>query len=347
MVLIQKFFLNKLKELPESATSMQDILDSFFKKESILHQFLTTQLAAYEGSTPDKLSVYHNIKTFEFFMQRHLASTYQSSKCINVIPHQRIKGGNAMLPLALARELRQLSLGKALKEVQLTLDNRLALIFHDQQMVICDQLILAIPCPTYSDIIFGSNVIPETRLATIKQVQYGTNGKIMMPVGINNSHYSTVATKNVVGFSNGDDDKVYNMYFVGQSGSTLLEKREKLFNEGAKAIQAALGRTVNDKKPVLACEEQLKTYDTPVLKPWVEDPFAKGSYSGFGVVLGEKFAKTASYKNQFVKSIFEPIAERVFMIGEHTTLLNEIGTMKAAVESGNRISELFQNQPQY
>lgn len=331
----------KIDELQKTSTSMQDILDNFFEKKSILHQLFTSHLSAYEGSTPDKLSVYHNIKTFELFMQLYQKSIYQP-KHKNVIFHQSIKGGNAMLPLALARKLHNITLNKILKEVQLTLDNQLALTFQDQQTVLCDQLILAIPCSTYSDIAFGNNVIPEKRLAIINQVQYGTNGKIMLPIEFNDCPYSAVTTKNMGGFSNGDDGKVYNMYFIGESGTTLQEKAEVLFKEGVQAMLATLGKRVSDKKPVLACEEQLKTYDAPVLKSWVEDPFAKGSYSGFGLALGEEFAATTVYKNQRVKSIFKPIADRVFMIGEHATLLNEIGTMKAAVESGHRIAEFFQ-----
>lgn len=331
----------KIDELQKTATSMQDILDNFFKKESILHQLFTSHLSAYEGSTPDKLSVYHNIKTFEFFIQLYQKSINQA-EYKNVILHQRIKGGNAMLPLTLARNLRHITFGKTLKEVQLTLDNQLALTFQDQQTVLCDQLILAIPCPTYSDITFGNNVIPEERLAIIKQVQYGTNGKIMIPIEFNDGRYSAVTTKNMGGFSNGDDSKIYNMYFIGESGATLLENADVLFKEGVQAMLATLGKRVSDKKPVLVGEEQLKTYDAPVLKSWVEDPFAKGSYSGFGVALGKKFAATTVYNKQRVKSIFEPIADRVFMIGEHATLLNEIGTMKAAVESGCRIAEFFQ-----
>ncbi len=347
MMLLQQYdltpevFGKKIDELQKTATSMQDVLDNFFKKKSILHQLFTSHLSAYEGSTPDKLSVYHNIKTFEFFMQLYQKSLNQA-EYKNVILHQRIKGGNAMLPLTLARNLRHITLGKVLKEVQLTLDNQLALTFQDQQTVLLDQLILAIPCPIYSDITFGSNVISEERLAIIKQVQYGANGKIMIPIELNNGHYSAVTTKNMGGFSNGDDSKIYNMYFIGESGATLLENADVLFKEGVKAMLATLGKRVSDKKPVLASEEQLKPYDAPVLKSWVEDPFAKGSYSGFGLALGEKFAATTVYKNQRVKSIFEPIADRVFMIGEHTTLLNEIGTMKAAVESGGRVAEFFQ-----
>lgn len=48
-----------------------------------------------------------------------------------------------------------------------------------------------------------------------------------------------------------------------------------------------------------------------------------------------------TYKGVIVKAMFEPVDDRVFFVREHTTILEEIGTMEAAVESGERIAELF------
>jgi monoamine oxidase len=69
--------------------------------------------------------------------------------------------------------------------------------------------------------------------------------------------------------------------------------------------------------------------------------YAKGSYSNFGIALKDQFSKKTTYREIEVKSLFEPIEDRVFFIGEHTTILDEIGTMEAAAESGERIARLF------
>jgi monoamine oxidase len=47
-----------------------------------------------------------------------------------------------------------------------------------------------------------------------------------------------------------------------------------------------------------------------------------------------------TYKGK-VKVLFEPVDDKIFFIAEHATILDEIGTMEAAVESGERIAELF------
>lgn len=47
------------------------------------------------------------------------------------------------------------------------------------------------------------------------------------------------------------------------------------------------------------------------------------------------------YSGVKVKALSEPVNDKVFFVGEHTTILNEIETMEAAVESGDRIANLF------
>jgi len=86
---------------------------------------------------------------------------------------------------------------------------------------------------------------------------------------------------------------------------------------------------------------QFAKANNPVIKSWVKDLYAKGSYSSYGVVLQELFDQKINYQNIIVKKVFEPIDDRIFFVGEHTTIIDEIGTMEAAVESGERISQIF------
>ena len=39
--------------------------------------------------------------------------------------------------------------------------------------------------------------------------------------------------------------------------------------------------------------------------------------------------------------MFEPIDDQIFFIGEHTSIIYEIGTMEAAIESAERTAKLF------
>ena len=77
-------------------------------------------------------------------------------------------------------------------------------------------------------------------------------------------------------------------------------------------------------------------------KSWVSDPYIKGSYSNYSVILKDKLQKTVPYKNIIVKEIFAPVNDQIFFMGEHATIISEIGTMEAALESGERIAALFE-----
>ena len=59
------------------------------------------------------------------------------------------------------------------------------------------------------------------------------------------------------------------------------------------------------------------------------------------MALGDRFLTQTMYKNVPVKTMFAPLQNRIFFIGEHTSLIDEVGTMEAAVESAERLSKLF------
>lgn len=145
----------------------------------------------------------------------------------------------------------------------------------------------------------------------------------------------------MVAFFN-DDKKLLNMYFSGKGEEDLVKNQQELFEQGIQAIQFGFKNAIlGSKYPVEAHDKQFGHYQSPVLKTWVTDAYAKESYSNFGIKLGEKFAEKTSYRGGGFKSIFTPLNDQIYFVGEHATILDEIGTMEAAVESGFRISLLF------
>lgn len=94
----------------------------------------------------------------------------------------------------------------------------------------------------------------------------------------------------MVAFLNADQ-KLLNMYFSEEGGADLATNQQKIFNEGIQAIQSGFkGVIVSKEQPIEAMDEQFSNYKTPVLKSWVNDKYAKGSYSNFGIKLAEKLA---------------------------------------------------------
>lgn len=329
--------------LEKSAHSMQDVLDGLFPKDSPLKRAVSLHLSSYEGSPSSRLCLHHNMETLKSIILGGLASTRQSSIDARPIWHlTSLKGGNAKLPLTIKEKMdNRVHLGKVLKEVSGSAAKQLMLAFQDGSTFLCDKLILAIPCSVYNDITFGEKVIPPKKLQKIKRVQNGSNGKILLPIKTGHLTHNAILTDKMAAFF-GDDSTVLTLYFSRESGANLLKNRKSLFHEAQTALKLGFKNSVFTQEPLVVAEDdQFRSYDTPVIRGWLEDLYAKGSYSNFGIDLKEQFAEKMVYKGVTVKVMFEPVDDRVFFAGEHTTILDEIGTMEAAVESGERIAKLF------
>ncbi|MFI4984306.1 MAG: flavin monoamine oxidase family protein [Rickettsiales bacterium] len=328
----------QLDRVSKTDNSMQEVLDHIFPEDSALKRICTIRLTAYEGSPPTSLSICHNLATLKYMLLGGLSEAHQASNFTPQLHMQSLKNGNAMLPLTLSKHLgNRIKLNKILHAVSKN-DNKIVLKFRDGSIVVCDKLILAIPALTYNDITFDDNVISEQQLNMIKSISYGENSKILIPIQYAKKTCNSIITDEMVTFFNGDQ-KLLNMYFINDDGTSRI--KDQFSKQLSILKQAYTGAEFNELPPVDAEDTPFKQYNCPVAKSWVGDAYAKGSYSTYNVALGTKLAQTRTYKNIPIKEMFMPANDRVFFIGEHTTLLSEIGTMEAAVESGERIAKII------
>jgi len=330
-----------LLKFAKESNSMQDVLDKIFEQKPILKRIFSCQLAGYEGSPARLLSTYYHLETLEYGLLGGLSEAHKATGSKPTIDLATIKGGNALLPLKIANILKgKIHLQKVLKTVKRSFDNKIELLFGDGETTVCDKLILAIPSSVFKDIVF-ENVIPEKQLALIKSVQYGTNAKILTPMQYEKTRYTSFGTDEMSGFSLGDK-KILTLYFLGDTSADLLNHLQESYQAAMIASNAVFkGSKFTQSAPVIAEDMQFARYTCPVAKSWVQDPYAQGSYSNVSIALKKLFFEKTPYKNIQVKTLFKPIDDTLFFIGEHTSLLKEIGTMEAAVESGERIAELF------
>ena len=330
----------KLKILKKTTNSMQEVLDALFPHQEDLKKIFTFSLTSYDGAIPSKLSSYHYIETLKNEMLDG-ASVYNIKNANPKLEWVSLKGGNANLPLKLASKLgNHLHLNKDLESISYDKDNKILLLFKDGTASSCDQLILAIPAPIYSDINFNG-LISKNQLNLIKQIEYGTNAKIIIKVDYKNISHDMVFTDNMIAFFN-EDTKLLNMYFINDDGSGSF--KNKLYQQDLSVLKKGYkNSSYSTDEPIWAQDEQLIKYNSPVAKSWVGDPYTKGSYSNYNVSLGKKTDELMVYKSIKIKQIFAPVDNRIFFIGEHATILPEVGTMEAAVESGERIAKLFSN----
>lgn len=336
--------LNLMRNNPRYV-SMEDVLDALFPKGEILSRTFTSWLQGFEGAPPSVLWPAENVDAL-YSMIAYLAGLSQKGPetLFHPIEITSFVGGNSVFAVALAEHLEgQIHLNKVLTAVDEGPDGVLDLYFSDGTHTHCDQLILSIPTPIYADIKFEESVIAAERLAEFALVEPGTASKILVPASTKTSWLDDgVFLGNAFVFSCGEQAPL-NFYVSGSWGESITADKDERFLEVANAVHAAHpGIKFPQDMPVPATETMFAHYNQAVVKGWVEDPFAKGSYSSFGSKLKNRFGETIDCRGVPVKSMFAPIDDRIFFIGEHTTLLHEaIGTMEAAVESGRRIARLW------
>ncbi len=330
----------RLEDLAKIKWSMQEVLDELFPKRSPLKRSLTFMLNSYEGSPPHLLAPTNSLGTLCSMLSGGFSPAHGEALTVRELSMQCFRGGNVSLLQKISEKIEnRIHLNKILLEVSYFDSRNISLKFQDGISVNCDKLILALPASLYEDLIFHHEIISEEQLSLIKKVQLGNNSKIMIPFEARNIEHNVLFSDYMSAFFN-FDHKIMNMYFINDDASNNLAKKH--FQNGLKLMRLGHKESIfSDLQPVHAQDKQLEKYDTPVVKSWINDIYAKGSYSNYGVALQRDFDKVVTYKNIEVKEIFRPVNDKVFFVGEHTTLIEAIGTMEAAVESAERIAKLF------
>src|SRR5690606_20150146 len=141
-----------------------------------------------------------------------------------------LKGGNAALPLALSDKLEHgIRYGSVLTAIRKE-RQKIVLTFNTSQEISADIVLLTIHCSFYKDIKFASNTIPQAQLFEIKNVQYGTNAKILFPVSIKNKKYEFMILPHCVSWLN-EDDSIMTFYMGGKQGILDLKSAKSLFDQ--------------------------------------------------------------------------------------------------------------------
>ncbi|MDP3531927.1 MAG: NAD(P)/FAD-dependent oxidoreductase [Alphaproteobacteria bacterium] len=345
-VLFKKYFTDidalekKLHSIKNTNPSLENYIKTYAQGNSILERVLFFFLKSYEGSSINLLSVEHNLETLLFFIKRGLPVSGQDNNNGEDVKFVSLKKGNAQILTKIAEILDdKIYLNKELISVKLSTEGQFFLHFKDKTIECCDKLILTMPASVYKNINFEEGLIPQSQLNDICKVQYGQHSKILMPMRHHDLKHSFVFSDDMIGFF-GQDQKLLNMYFtnIDQVKPLLNEKFAKDLKILQNGYQTAL---FSKTSPEIASDENYGFYNAPVYKSWSEDPFSLGSYSNFGIQLGKKFGEIESIEGIKVKTIFKPVNNCIFFAGEHTTIIDAIGTMEAAVESGDRIAALI------
>ena len=330
-----------MEEAAIAAQNLQEVIDKVFKEDPELRLIFTFTMTSYEGSDPEKLDPSCIDSLYEMFVLFRELSKENKGKQ-GEIKRLSLKGGNALLPMALSEKLKnKIYYGSVLNAVDAH-QGKTILTFNKDQEVVADLVLLAIPCPTFKDIRFGPGTIPQEQLNHIIDVQYGTNAKILLSVTLNGTNYEFICyIPHFFSWLN-QDDTIMTFYLGGREGDFDQKGAESLFNKGAALLKKCY-KDIKVGKGHLehANDTQFSSYAGAVFKSWVHDPYAKGSYSNRGVGTATVLNEMTTLKGEKVRSIFRPVQDQIFFAGEHTTTLPVVGTMEAAIESGQRMARLM------
>lgn len=247
-----------------------------------------------------------------------------------------IKGGNARLALA------HIHLSRCLKAMRLNENNRILLTFEGGEQKECDKIVLALPGSVYKEIEIDPQLISPKELAFIHKIPYGNNIKILLPVKYDKLSYNSTLTDEMVAFM-GQNDNVCTLYCAGNAGRTLKNNMKALYTRALIALSTVnpsvtyspgLPEAVNDSL-------QLGNYKGPVTHFWVDDPYARGSYSYRSPDIMIEGSSIKDYKEENVRVPYAPLYNRIFFAGEYTTIEADLGTMEGAIESGEHAARMI------
>ena len=327
---------DKIDEIVETAAlncvSLLEVIDRLFVNNEIAKMVFSSRLKIYEGLDVGKQSIYHNLNTLKNILKGSISVAYQGSSQGQQYLMQTIMGGNAKLPLKIAKILDQeIHLNKALIKVTRQCQ-QIRLWFSDGSEAICDKLILAIPASTFCNIKFDDNIIPSDQLLKISGLQFGNNCKILAPAQYKIINYRSVVNDKGLFFF---DDKEAMMVMYWSENLANFDQEIAILND------SNLGVRIPSRTLIKAADRQMVKYDNAVSHFWSSDLYAKGSYCGYDIALANQLNREINYNGITMKEIFRPVKDQIFFIGEHTTILDVIGTMEAAVESAERIVKIF------
>ena len=324
-----------------NSQNVRQVLKELFAEDDPLFKVYSVRIAAFEGGDVEKLSACYALTTLYHQILGGVSSAHQNDNLVTV---SRINGGNSLLPHKMAQKLYdRLILNKVLVSISKDLDGSYLLTFEDGQKTNADILVLALPCSVYSDINFQDDLIPQDKLLAIRNVPYGTNAKILVPFSGHAPKRVTFTNNRMVSFFDANCG-ILTLYYTGEASRFSPETLKDTYREERPALEVGFGDMCPPFIiPVFAQgDETFVSYDGPVGYSWPNDRFVKGSYSYIAPGQEKTFTSIEIIDGEEVKTLFAPLNQRLYFVGEHASVLMDVpGTMEAACESGERAARMI------
>lgn len=338
----------KLNKLASTHLNMKEILEEIVTPQDPLYKILAVRMAAYEGGPIEKLSSLYTGTLFHMLLGG-ICSVHQGNREEETyVDLVTIEGGNSLLPQKIGEALgSHLHLNMPLKKVSKAKNGELRLMFQNGTEVEAEILVLAIPCSVYKEIIFENGVISPERLSAIQDVQYGENAKIMVPFTTVPSATTGLVGDEIVSFFD-RVQQILTIYYTGATSSFSPQNIANAYVQARPMIERGFENCPPFITPVYARDEANLSYEDVVGYSWPNDPYAKGTYSYIASGQENLLTETVRKDGETFKALFAPIAQNLYFVGEHASILFDVpGTMEAACESGERIARTIIQKQAY
>jgi monoamine oxidase len=327
---------DELDTLALTRHNMQEILEEIVGSQDPLYQVLAARLSAYEGGAIEKLSPLYT-KTLFHMLLGGICSAHQENTHVDLIT---VAGGNARLPQKMGQELGpRLHLNMPLTKVAKDKEDLFQLTFQNGEKVQADLLVLAMPCSVYAQIHFEDGIIPSQKLEAIRNISYGTNAKILVPFPSLPVETTGLIHGEMLCFLN-TMQHILTVYYTGNTSLFSSTTIANSYQQATPMIEKGFGKDhLPLSAPTYAEDQNDLSYDGPVGYSWPNDPYARGTYSYIASGQENLLTSTTEQNGETFKTLFAPIHQKLYFVGEHASILSEVpGTMEAACESGERVA---------
>ncbi|MFZ0216495.1 MAG: FAD-dependent oxidoreductase [Candidatus Dormiibacterota bacterium] len=234
--------------------------------------------------------------------------------------YRKIRGGNDLLPQALARDL-DVRLQQPVRVVGRDPDG--VVLETDRDTFRADRAVVTVPGPLVTEIGFAP-ALPERTVRALLELQYGTAARLVVQY----------AERDLVGAAIGSG------CFTDRMPGFVME--QSVHQEGGSIVVSGLA--AGDVEPSgMGDEEVLDRFDETLssvagrplrrlfgaVKSWTRDPWSRCVVR----------APIGAQRDTVLPAIAAPLGGRVFFAGEHTDPRVGPGGMEGAINSGYRVAQ--------
>lgn len=248
-----------------------------------------------------------------------------------------VKGGMSSLVNAVADRLDPQTIHRGHKLTHIQKDDRYTLTFQsgdEVKQIRAKYVIMTLPFSTLRHVaIDGSVGLTDFQKVAIRELNYGTNSKIGIPV----TSRKTNLYDEMVYYFNLDTTRCG---WPGHNAFTLMVNAEdgaKLDEDAAQEIWTTESFVISKAHP------KITAFGPMVTKNWSQDEFALGSYSGVKHDDDSCMLMSSTIEGlKDIRKFAEPVKDSFFFAGEHTRADGSVAHIEGAVRSGYKAAELLQ-----